>query len=112
MSPRRYVFTRFLMIHNVRCPGTVDATEQQKRGCGRDGVGSEGLLGNQSDRPTTRHCTTEPTVYAGWASSVGEFFDRSKTSHPVDYGVKCDAEIAYLAVVLRLLRAREQARSQ
>jgi len=39
-------------------------------------------------------------------------FDGPETSHPVDYRAKCDTEIAYLAVVLRLLRAREQARSQ
>jgi len=39
-------------------------------------------------------------------------FDRPKAFHPIDYDAKRQAHIAYLTMVLRLFRAREQARGQ
>jgi hypothetical protein len=42
----------------------------------------------------------------------GKDLDGPKTGHPVDHGAERKAHVAHLAVVLRLLRAREQARGQ
>jgi hypothetical protein len=39
----------------------------------------------------------------------GGLFDRPEACHPIDYDAKREAEFTYLNVVLRLLRAREQA---
>jgi hypothetical protein len=38
--------------------------------------------------------------------------DRPEAFHPIDYDPKRQAHIAYLTMVLRLFRAREQARGQ
>ena len=42
----------------------------------------------------------------------GEHFDRPKTSHPIDHYAEREAHISHLNMILRLLRAREQARGQ
>jgi hypothetical protein len=37
-------------------------------------------------------------------------FDRPEAFHPIDHHAKCEAHIAHLNMVLRLLRSREKAR--
>jgi hypothetical protein len=61
---------------------------------------------------TYRECRTARVVALLRRLIDGEPFDRPKASHPVDYGAKCESVIAYLAMVLRLLRAREQTRGE
>jgi hypothetical protein len=50
--------------------------------------------------------TAEPT------SVMGRFLDRAEAFHPIDHDAKRQAHIAHLTMVLRLFRAREQARGQ